>query len=71
MHWGSGPSAGYGVIDHKREALDQVEQRQPFSESASLNGLIYNSQDWVSLFLHSFKKSCQHGGEQLTAVDCD
>lgn len=71
MHWGSGPSAGCGVIDHTREASDQVEQRQPFSESASLNGLIYNSQDWGALFLHSFKEPCLHGGEQLTAVDCD
>lgn len=71
MHLGSGPFAGSGVIDHAREALDQVELRQPFSESASLNGLIYNSRDRVALFLHSFEKACQHGGEPLTAVDCD
>lgn len=68
MHRGSEPSAGCGVIDHAREALDQVEQRQPFSESASLNGLIYNS---VALSLHRCEKACQHGGRRFAAVDCD
>lgn len=66
MHRGSGPSAGYGVIDHTREALDQVERRQPFSESTSLNGLIYNSKDWIRS--PSIAASMVESNSQLLAV---
>lgn len=36
-------SKGSAIIDHVSTALDQVERRQPFSKSTSLNGLIYNN----------------------------